>query len=508
MSSRRFGLLALVLLISSQMSIGQLVPPKREFRAAWVATLANLDWPSSQRLSSGEQQKEFIRMLDRLQAIGMNAIVVQIRPAGDAFYPSKIVPWSMYLSGKQGVPPSPYYDPLAFMVRECHLRNMEFHAWFNPFRAVSHVQYCSVTNDHLSKKHPEWCFNHGLSKFFDPGEPRVRQYIIDVIMEVVHNYDIDGIHLDDYFYPYPRAGEKIKDDASFAKYGKNFKYKGDWRRANIDHFVHTLSDSIRLAKSHVKFGISPFGVWRNQAEDWRGSRTVRALAAYDGLYADTRKWIKNGWVDYLAPQLYWNVDHPIASYSKLLDWWDELDCTRHIYIGHAPYLMQKTKVPAWAKTSEFVLQCNMSREKSHVTGNIWFRASTLQANPQGFSDALADKLYLYPALPPTMPWLDSIPPLSPENLTSKAVDDGIYLHWDKPEPAEDGQEASYYIVYRFEDKELRNMDDPRKIRTITKNEHFLDITAEPWKDYFYVVTSVDRSHNECDRFSTLKVLSN
>lgn len=508
MSRWRFGILALMILASSQLSLGQMVPPKREFRAAWVATLANLDWPSSQRLSAGAQQKEFIRMLDRMQSIGMNAIVVQIRPAGDAFYPSKLVPWSMYLSGKQGVAPKPYYDPLAFMVRECHLRNMEFHAWFNPFRAVSHVQYCSVTNDHLSKRHPEWTFKHGLSKFFDPGVPHVRQYIIDVIMEVVHNYDIDGIHLDDYFYPYPRAGETIADNASFAKYGKDFNAKADWRRNNIDKFVHTLSDSIRAVKSHVKFGISPFGVWRNQSEDWRGSRTVRALAAYDGLYADTRKWIKNGWVDYLAPQLYWGLDHPRASFRNLLDWWDELDVTRHIYIGHAPYLMQKDKVPAWAKTSEFVTQCNMSREKSHVTGNIWFRAATLQANPQGFSDALADKLYLYPALPPTMPWLDSIPPLSPENLTSKYMDDGLYLHWDKPVAAEDGQDPSYYIVYRFRSSEMRNLDDPRKIRTITRNLHFFDVTADPLLDYVYVVTSVDRSHNECDRFTTLKVVSN
>ncbi len=507
MRSWSIGLLANVLLWSTQSLFGQLVPPKREFRAAWVATLANLDWPSSQRMSSGAQQKEFIRMLDRMQSIGMNAIVVQIRPSGDAFYPSKKTPWSMYLTGTQGKAPSPYYDPLEFMVRECHLRNMEFHAWFNPFRAVSHVQYCSVASTHLSKKHPEWCFKHGLSKYYDPGVPHVRQHIIDVIMEVVHYYDIDGIHLDDYFYPYPRSGETIADNASFAKYGKSFNRKADWRRANIDDFVHTLSDSIRAAKPYVKFGISPFGVWRNQTEDWRGSRTVRALAAYDGLYADTRKWIKNGWVDYLAPQLYWSIDHPRASYRILLDWWDDLDVTRHIYIGHAPYLMQKSKVPDWAKTSEFVQQCNMSREKAHVTGNIWFRAATLQANPQGFSDALADKLYLYPALPPTMPWLDSIPPNSPVHLTSKIMEDGVYLHWDKPDPAPDGQMPSYYMVYRFEGKEIRNLDDPRKIRTITRNQHFYDVTVKGGKDYTYVVTSVDRTHNECDRFTTINVIT-
>lgn len=502
----RLGLAGIVLwMLTTSLLHGQVAPPKREFRAAWVVTLANLDWPSSSSSSSAQQKKDFIRMLDRLEGIGMNAVVVQVRPAGDAFYPSKLAPWSQYLTGKQGRAPSPYYDPLAFMIKECHLRNMEFHAWFNPFRAVSHTRFCSVTPDHPSNQHPDWCFQYGETRFYDPGIPEVRDHIIEAVMEVVEKYDVDGIHLDDYFYPYPKIGEEIGDASSFARYGKSFTKKADWRRNNIDSFVEELSQKIRAEKGYVKFGISPFGVWRNQSEDWRGSET-RALAAYDGLYADTRKWIKKGWVDYLAPQLYWSMDNPRASFKLLIDWWDELDVARHIYIGHAPYLMQREKVPSWAKTSEFVQQCNMSREKAHVMGNIWFRASSLQANPQGFSDTLSDKVYLYPALPPSMPWLDSIPPLAPRHLTGQPMDDGMYLMWDPPGPASDGQEAAYYIVYRYAADEMRNLDDPRTIRSITRDRHYLDITADPGKSYLYVVTALDRSHNECERFSSISLV--
>ena len=497
----RIGVCTVVALVVALSAFSQTSHPKREFRAAWVCTLANLDWPSKANLSSDVQKREFIAILNKLQRIGMNAVVVQVRPAGDAMYPSELSPWSQYLTGKQGKPPSPYYDPLEFMVEEAHKRNMEFHAWFNPFRAVSHVRFCSVTPDHPSRQHPDWCYLYGETKYYDPGVPDARHHLQSVIMEVVRKYDVDGIHLDDYFYPYPKKGEVIDDATTYARYGgKYFATKGDWRRDNIDRFVKGLGDSIRMAKPWLKYGISPFGVWRNRDEDARGSLTVRALASYDGLYADSRKWVQEGWVDYIAPQLYWNIDHPRASYRNLLTWWAELETSRHVYVGHATYLMSQATPPKWASTAEFLKQARMTRERPDIGGNIWFRSASLVSNPQGISEALRTKIYPYPAIPPAMPWRDSIPPLHPEALQTAAVKNGVSVAWEKPGPAEDGQEVSYYIVYRFEGQKVYDMDDPRHIVSIQRGTKFFDSKVERGKEYCYVVTSVDRCHNESSRF--------
>jgi uncharacterized lipoprotein YddW (UPF0748 family) len=476
------------------------VPPKREFRAAWICTLANLDWPSRASLHSDLQKNEFSQMLDRLQSAGMNAIFVQVRPAGDAFYPSELVPWSQYISGKQGMPPSPFYDPLAFMVEECHRRNIEFHAWFNPFRALSHIQFSSVAADNMLHVRPEWFFNYGISKYFDPGVPEARHYLVRVVMEVVRNYDIDGIHLDDYFYPYPIAGQPIPDSRSYRAYGHGYTDIKAWRRHNVDAFVEELADSIFLNKPSVKFGISPFGVWRNDDEDLRGSGTVRALSAYDELYADTRKWLKYGWVDYMVPQLYWKIGSDRAAFDVLLEWWDNQSSDRHVYIGHAIYLMQSNPRPSWANVAEFVDQVELCRSQDQICGSAWFRCSTILDNAGGIINTLKYELYNHPALVPTMPWIDSIPPNRPIDLKVYSQTEGLYLAWEAPEPAEDLDMPAYYVVYRFAEGQANDLNDPRNILTLTRERHFLDEKADLGQTYTYAVTSVDRLHNESERF--------
>lgn len=476
------------------------VPPKREFRGAWICTLANLDWPTKAAVNSEIQKTEFRRIIDNLSAAGMNAVFVQVRPAGDAFYPSALVPWSQYLSGRQGQPPSPYFDPLAFMVDECHDRNIEFHAWFNPFRALSHIQYSSIAPNNPINYHPEWFFNYGISKYFDPGIPEARHYLVRVIMEVVRNYDIDGIHLDDYFYPYPISGQPIPDSRSFRLYGHGYTDIKAWRRHNVDAFVEELADSIFLNNPSVKFGISPFGVWRNDDEDLRGSGTVRALSAYDELYADTRKWLKYGWVDYMVPQLYWKIGSDRAAFDVLLEWWDKQSSDRHIYIGHAIYLLQSEPRPTWAKASEFVDQVELCRSQDQICGSAWFRCKSIMENAGGITNSMKYEIYNHFALVPTMPWIDSIPPNRPIDLKIFPQTEGLYLAWEEPEPAEDLDLPAYYVVYRFADGQPNDLDDPRNIIALCRERHYLDETADPGRTYTYAVTAVDRLHNESQRF--------
>ncbi len=317
---------------------------------------------------------------------------------------------------------------------------------------------------------------------------------------MVQKYDIDGIHLDDYFYPYPISGSPIPDSRSYRTYGSGYQDIKAWRRHNVDAFVEELADSIFLGKPNVKFGISPFGVWRNDEEDLRGSSTERALSAYDQLYADTRKWLKYGWVDYMVPQLYWDNNNPRAPFDVLLEWWDKQGADRHVYIGHAIYLLSSKTKPGWAKPSEFVKQAEMCREQGQVCGSVWFRSSTIMANAYGITNSLSREIYPYPALVPAMSWIDNVPPNRPNNLQIYIQTEGMYLGWDEPKEAEDLDLPSYYVVYRFDDGEANDLNDPRNILTITRERHFLDQNVTEGHSYTYAITSVDRLHNESERF--------
>ena len=368
------------------------IPPVQnndEVRGAWISTVFNLDWPSA-KSSMLKQQSEFIALLDTLQDTGMNAVFVQVRPAGDALYPSSLVPWSKVLTGTQGLDPG--YDPLAFMVEETHRRGMEFHAWFNPFRANTDTATTALAPNHVALTHPDWILKVNNTLMINPGIPEARQHIIDTIMEVVNGYDIDGIHLDDYFYP---SNTAINDAAAYKIYNQGaYKNIGDWRRGNINTFVRSLGDSINRVKPEVEYGISPFGVWRNKSADPTGSDTTAGVTAYDSMYADIRTWIRNGWIDYVAPQIYWSMSYVPADYDKLVDWWvNEVSGTGvDLLIGHAAYKVGDLKQEkSWHTASEIIAQLQYNEQFSEIGGSVFFRAKNIISNPLGLLDQL--KLY-------------------------------------------------------------------------------------------------------------------
>jgi uncharacterized lipoprotein YddW (UPF0748 family) len=358
----------------------------RLLKGAWVSTIFNLDWPSAGSYGNQEvQQQEYIQLLDELQDMGMNTVFVQVRPSADAFYPSQIVPWSKFLQGEQGL--APEYDPLAFMIDETHKRGMKFHAWFNPFRASTDTKTDNLASNHVAVAHPDWIVNSGGKMYINPGVPDARMHIIAAIMEVVKLYDVDGIHLDDYFYP---SSGTFDDQQAYASYNaKGFTDIDAWRRDNINQFVQQLGKSIHAVKPKVEFGISPFGVWRNKADDSSGSDTTASITAYDSMHADVRTWIRQGWIDYVIPQIYWSLTFSPARYDKLVDWWanEVRGSNVDLYIGHSPYKLG-TKEAGWSSAQEIINQLKYNKNFVEVKGDVFFSAKDLRRNPLGLIPAL------------------------------------------------------------------------------------------------------------------------
>lgn len=389
--------------------------PKYEFRAVWVASVENIDWPSQKGLPVDSQKVEFTRLLDMHKRNGFNAVVVQIRPAADAFYASPYEPWSEWLTGVQGQAPSPYYDPLEFMIEETHRRGMEFHAWINPYRAVKTIGKSSVAADHVTRQHPDWFVRFENTLYFDPGNKDVQDWVTKVVRDIVHRYDIDAVHMDDYFYPYdiveggPR-GKDFPDDGSYARSGSNLS-KADWRRANTDSIIVKISKAIKEEKPYCKFGVSPFAVWRNKEKDPEGSET-HTISDYDNLYADIVLWMKMGWVDYVVPQIYFAFSHPRAPYALLLDWWARHSYGRQCYIGLA--IFNAGSNAAWRNPNELPRQVQALRTYPTVQGAVYFSSKSFESNPLGWCDSLRNNYYNYPALIPPMSWIDTVKPQSPQ----------------------------------------------------------------------------------------------
>jgi uncharacterized lipoprotein YddW (UPF0748 family) len=484
--------------------------PKREFRGMWIATVVNIDWPSDVHLSVDRQKKELIALLDMAQSAGMNAIMLQVRPAADAFYAKGQEPWSRWLTGRQGQAPDPAYDPLEFAIVETHKRGMELHAWFNPYCATFDGNFKSLSPRHITNQEPGWFFIYGGIKLFNPGLPEVRDYIVQVILNVVDNYNIDGVHMDDYFYPDAVPGQQIGDADAFRQYGGDFGDIRDWRRDNVNVLVKRLSDSIHRHKPHMKFGISPSGIWKNVGQDPEGSETHGRDSYYE-QYADTRKWIKEGWLDYIAPQIYWQFGNRLAAFENLVDWWSDNTYGRHLYVGQAPYRAFELKSKAFKNPAELPNQVKYIRANPRVQGSIYFSANSLMRNPLGFTDTLRTNYYRYSALPPVMLWLDSVPPNAPKNFTAKANMGGVKLKWETPDTAKDKEPVYGYVVYRFNGADTVNLTDPKYILHIQYNNaeaEFEDKATEKNKTYLYVVTAIDRLKNESDPTPTIAVTTN
>jgi uncharacterized lipoprotein YddW (UPF0748 family) len=388
-------------------------PPVREFRAAWIATVGNSCWPSKPGLTTTQQKAELIALLDRAVALKLNAVIFQVRPASDALYASSFEPWSEYLTGVQGRAPSPYYDPLDFAIAEAHKRGLELHAWFNPFRAHHFQSVSPIAPNHISHTQPQLVRSYGRYLWLDPGDPAVREYSLRVVMDVVKRYDVDGIHFDDYFYPYREknsAGMEIDfpDGATWKQYGMNSGLsRDDWRRQNVDIFIQQVYYAIKAEKPWVKFGISPFGIWRP-----KNPPAISGFDSYAGLYADSRKWLREGWCDYLAPQLYWGIAPPQTSFTTLLDWWNSENVHhRHIWPG-----MNSLKVGEGWQPSEIVSEIKATRWFPD-DGQVHWNISALMNNA-ALDTALQHDAYQQPALIPASPWLDAIPPAKPKlNVT-------------------------------------------------------------------------------------------
>jgi uncharacterized lipoprotein YddW (UPF0748 family) len=357
-----------------------------EFRGVWIATVENIDWPTRGNYNSDSQKVEFTRLLDFHQRNGINAVIVQIRPAADAFYASPYEPWSEWLTGKQGAPPTPYYDPLEFMITEAHKRGMEFHAWMNPYRAEFNVGRSSISSTHITRLHPEWFLTYGDKRYFDPGNKEVQQYVTGIVRDVVSRYAVDGIHFDDYFYPYRIPGKEFPDDAKYQQYGNGMN-KDDWRRSNTDSIIVMIGRAIKEENKNCRFGISPFGVWRNADKDSvNGSNTRAGQTNYDDLYADILLWLKNGWIDYVAPQIYWEIEHKTANFLTLIDWWSKHCYGQACYIGLGIYKANSNA--AWKDKTQLPRQIEALRNTPNIQGMIFYSSRILEKNPNGWSDSL------------------------------------------------------------------------------------------------------------------------
>ena len=469
---------------------------KREMRAIWVATVNNVDWPSTPGLTVDDQQRELRSLLDLFVDYNLNTVIFQIRPAADAFFRSSIEPWSQWLNGKQGQGPDPYYDPLDFAIAECRKRGMDFHAWLNPYRAVTDTSNLT-DSEHITRTHPEWFLVYGKTVYFDPGLQAVRDYVAGIVGDIVRRYDIDAIHMDDYFYPYRIAGLAFPDDSSFANYPRGYSpdKKDDWRRNNVDLIIKQISDTIKSVKPWVGFGISPFGVWRNADADPSGSATKAGQTNYDDLFADILLWQKEEWIDYVAPQIYWHIGKEAADYSILADWWSRNTYGCRLYIGQAPYrINRKSPDKEWHHSNEIIKQLKLNRTYPNISGSIFFSAKVLKQNPLNLKEKLLRYDYRRPALPPANSRIKTIVPDRPINPQIAFSSDLMRLSWGK------GNLTKNFIIYKFRKGKPASTEDASSILTVTAETSIeMPVSGKNYsKKYIYMITSQSYTNTESE----------
>ena len=464
--------------------------PKREFRAAWIQSVNG----QFRGMPTEKLKQNLIGQLNSLQKAGINAIIFQVRPEADALYASRLEPWSRFLTGVQGKAPEPYWDPMQFMIDECHKRGMEFHAWINPYRTKTTLK-SELAPNHVYNIHPEWFVTYGDQLYFDPALPESRRHICMVVSDIVSRYDVDAIHMDDYFYPYPIKGKDFPDDASFARFGGGFSNKGDWRRSNVNVLIKKLHETIREIKPWVKFGVSPFGIYRNESSDPLGSKT-KGLQNYDDLNADVLLWAREGWIDYNIPQIYWHIGHPVADYETLVKWWARNTENRPLFIGQSVMNTVQNADPKNPSINQLPRKMALQRAYQTIGGSCQWPASAVVENVGKYRDALIAEYHKYPALPPVFDFIDNEAPAKVRKMKPVWTEDGYILFWTAPKYKEEMNRAVQYVVYRFNDKEKVNIDDPSHIVAITR-DNFYKLPYEDGKTkYRYVVTALDRLHNE------------
>ena len=490
-------------------------PPKREFRAAWLATYANIDWPSV-GASTATEQSTYIQRMEEHRITGMNAVFVQIRSQCDAMYPSPFEPWSADLTGTQGTAPNPYYDPLEFMITETRKKGMEFHAWFNPYRALANASsgnLAALHSSHVINQNPEWIMSAGTQRILNPGIPAVWDYVIKVVMDVVRRYDVDGIHFDDYFYPYPSAGT-YNDDAEYALYNRGIATRADWRRSNVDSLIKRLNDSIKLVKPWVKFGMSPSGIWLSSSTspaNPAGSNTSSgATQHHKDLFANSRLWSQQGWVDYLAPQIYWFIGQTGSDYNILVPWWNNNAFGRHMYSGMAGYKVgDNTQNAAFATdNTQIPRQIRLNRQNANISGHIFYNTTSLRNNKLGFRDSLQLNYFNKLALQPTMSWKDNTPPSAASFLVANlGVGNTINLTWVRPAIAiNELDKAKRFAVYRSTNSVV-DITNANNLIAITWDDtpSYIDNSIQTGTTYYYVITALDRFQNESATTNTATV---
>ncbi|MCL8012660.1 glycoside hydrolase family 10 protein [Streptomyces sp. AS02] len=373
----------------------------REMRGVWVATVTNRDWPSKPGLTADEQCDELIAHLDRAVERRLNTVILQVRPTADALWPSPYEPWSQVLTGTQGKDPG--WDPLGTAVREAHSRDLQLHAWFNPYRIANHTDPTRLAESHPARQNPQWVVTYGGKLYYNPGLPAVRTFVQQAMLDAVEKYQIDGVHFDDYFYPYPVAGQTFDDTDAYDRYGGGFATRAAWRRDNIDKLVIEMAAGIRRIRPTTQFGISPFGVWRNAATDPLGSDSRAGVQTYDDLHADTRKWVREGWIDYICPQLYWNIGLAAADYAKLVPWWAEVarGSRTQLYIGEALYKAGDPAQPAaWQERAELSRHLTLAKKHPEAHGHVFFAAKDVATDRIGAMAQVVDDHYGQPAMTP------------------------------------------------------------------------------------------------------------
>ena len=487
---RKYLLSLLLFLLASYLPTQATEPLKREFRGAWIQAVNG----QFIGMSTTELQQTLTTQLNALQQAGINAIIFQVRPEADALYMSYYEPWSRYLTGTQGVAPDPYWDPLQWMIDECHRRGMELHAWINPYRAKTKGTK-ELGLKHPYKSNPERFIQYDGMFIFNPALQENRDYICTIVTDIVKRYDIDGLHIDDYFYPYPVPGLEFDDEQSFRADSRGFTDKGDWRRDNVNLLVEQLHHTIRRVKPWVKFGISPFGIYRNKKNDPEGSAT-NGLQNYDDLYADILLWIDKGWVDYTIPQLYWEIGHKAADYETLVAWWAEHAAGRPLYIGQD--VMRTVKAADATRPDQHQQARKMELQRSYesIDGSCQWPASAVADNAGGYATALNEEYHQWLALQPEYPFIDNKAPKKVKKLDVIWTDEGPVLCWTAPRYKKEMNRPVKYVVYRFAKREKIDLDDATKIVGFTQSTFFPLTYQGGDTKYTYVVTALDRLHNE------------